>query len=137
MTPNAAPLALLLLSLLAGCHSSHHHALLVTSEPSAQRCVVQAYDEDGAKVTALNGRRGVTPHELVFPEKAALVNVNLEFGTGKAHEKQVSFHHARSTNQVWREPVFGIPLSTVQRETLGPQRVHFDQPGFRTPSEGQ
>ena len=117
----------LLLLCSSGCTTAHHHALLVTSSPSAQRFEVSARDHNGSSVRARNGSTGVTPHELRFPQEAALVDVRLVFSDGEQQEKTVSLHHTGVTYEVTRDPILGIPLVTSQKDQIQGQIVHFDR----------
>lgn len=119
---------------LTACHT-HHHALNITSEPSAQKYQIEAWDQWGDPISPLYLKKGIatgiTPSQIMYPEEVARAEVTLTFpdkeGMFHSQTKVVQFGHPHVDVTSYREPLFGLGIGSTIQTKIAPQTVHFDK----------
>jgi len=119
---------------LTACQT-HHHALTVTSEPTAQSFEIRAYDLLGNKMGPLHLQTstypvyGKTPQQIMYSGKVAYAKVTLKFSKFDydSQTKVVQFGHPNVDITSYHEPIFDLSLGSIRNTKISPQTVHFDK----------
>ena len=75
---------LLLATLALTACQTHHHAINITSKPTAQEFEIEAWDQWGDRIGPLYSGdtaiiSGVTPQQIMYPENVARARIKLKF----------------------------------------------------------